>query len=77
MDIDERLERLTQRHEALTQHPLSVHNMGRAQKRASMTGAIVSDYPSDEGYFNYHSGMTDDDACSNPDCDCTMFVSHS
>jgi hypothetical protein len=59
------------------EHPLSVHNMERAQKRASMTGTMVSDYPSAQGYFNYHSGMTDGDACSDADCACIMFVSHS
>jgi hypothetical protein len=57
------------------EHPLSMHNMGRAQKRANVTGTMVSDYPSGEGYFNYHSGLTDNDACSNPDCDCIMFMS--
>ncbi len=58
-------------------HPISVHNMGRAEKRAKIDGTLVPDYPSGGGYFNYHSGMTNYDACSNPDCDCRMFVSQS
>jgi hypothetical protein len=56
-------------------HPMSVHNMGRAEKRAKKQGTMVSDYPSGQGDFNYHSGMSDGDACSNPDCDCIMFIS--
>jgi hypothetical protein len=56
---------------------ISMHNMGRAEKRASARGTMVSDYPSGQGDFNYHSGKTDGDACGNPDCDCIMFVSSS
>lgn len=55
-------------------HPMSVHNMGRAQKRANMQGTLVSDYPSGTGDFNIDTGMTDNDACSEPDCGCVMFL---
>lgn len=57
------------------EHSFSVHNMRRAEKRAKMTGTMVSDYPSGQSEFNYHSGKTDGDACSAPDCDCIMFIS--
>jgi hypothetical protein len=57
-------------------HPISDHKMSRAQKRANIKGAMVPDYPSGrEEHFNYHSGMTDDDACSNLHCNCEMFQS--
>ncbi len=41
--------------------PISVHNMRRAEKRAKLEGTMVSDYPSPQGDFNYHSGKTDGD----------------
>jgi hypothetical protein len=50
--------------------------MGRAEKRAEMQGTMLSDYPSSgKGAFNYHSGMSDGDACGVADCSCVMFVS--
>ena len=56
-------------------HPMSVHNMGRAEKRAKKQATMVSDFPSGQRDLHYHSGMTDNDACSDPACDCVMFVS--
>ena len=59
-------------------HSISAHTMRRAEKRARMTGTMVSDFPSGhEEPFNYHSGRNDDDACSETDCTCLMFVSPS
>lgn len=58
-------------------HPMSRHTMKRAEKRAKLEGTIVLDFPSSgqKGSYNYHSGMTDGDACSEDDCRCTMFDS--
>lgn len=37
---------------------------------------MMAGYPSSgEGIFNYHSGGSDDDACSDADCHCIVFVS--
>jgi len=61
-------------------HPISLHNMRRAEKRAKKQGgvALVSDFPSgQQESINYHSGKNDEDACSEPDCDCIMYVSAS
>jgi hypothetical protein len=56
-------------------HPISAHNMRRPDKRAQMTGTMVSDYPSGrEEQFNIHSGRSDD-ACSVVECSCLAFVS--
>jgi len=50
--------------------------MKRAEKRAHMTGTMVSDFPSGhEESFNILSGMSDYDACNETDCSCLMFVS--
>jgi hypothetical protein len=36
---------------------------------------MVSDYPlSTEGVFNFHIGRSDNDACSDVDCGCVMFI---
>jgi hypothetical protein len=49
--------------------------MRRAEKRAHMEGTMLSDFPSGrEESFDYHSGKTDYDACSEADCRCLMFV---
>jgi len=56
-------------------HPDSVHTEGRAEKRAKLRGTMVSDVPSGrEGQYNSCSGKTDGDACSVPDCICTMLT---
>src|SRR5690242_512415 len=53
-------------------HPISAHNMRRPEKRARLTGTMVSDFPSGhEEAFNIHSGRNDD-ACSEPDCRCPI-----
>ncbi len=58
---------------------MSAHAMGRAEKRAEMQGTMLLDYPSsgEDAFVNYHSGSSDDDACSVTDCSCVMFVSIS
>jgi len=56
-------------------HPISAHNMRRPEKRARMTGTMVSDFPSgNEEPINIHSGRSDD-ACSETHCSCLKFIS--
>jgi hypothetical protein len=57
-------------------HPISAHTMRRAEKRAHIEGTMLSDFPSGrEEPFNFHSGASDYDACSETDCRCLMFIS--
>jgi hypothetical protein len=52
-------------------HPLSVHNVSPAEKRAKMQGTMVSDYPSArQGDPNIQAG-TANTSCS--ECDCLAF----
>jgi len=45
-----------------------MHKMQRIEKRAHMTGTMVTDFPSGcGGAFNIHTGMSDGDACSETD----------
>jgi hypothetical protein len=56
-------------------HPISVHNMSRAEKRAKMQGTMVSDYPSSgEADFNIQAGRSNS-SCSEPGCACLAFLS--
>lgn len=56
-------------------HPLSVHNISRAEKHAMIEGIMLSDFPSGQrDEFNIQSG-TADSSCSEDGCDCYAFLS--
>jgi hypothetical protein len=56
-------------------HPISIHTMRLAEKRAQLEGTIVLDFTSGrEDPYNYHSGTTNS-SCSDPNCRCLAFDS--
>jgi hypothetical protein len=56
-------------------HPISLHTMTRAEKRAQREGTMISDYPgSSGGRYNIFANAIDA-ACSDADCSCEWFLS--
>lgn len=56
-------------------HPLSVHNLSRAEKRSKMEGTALSDYPSaHQEDFNIQAGRSNT-SCDEAGCACLAFLS--
>jgi hypothetical protein len=56
-------------------HPISIHTMRLAEKRAQLEGTIALDFPSGrEDPFNYHAGRSNS-SCNEPGCGCLAFIS--
>jgi hypothetical protein len=58
-------------------HPLSAHNLSRAEKRAKLERTqVLNDFPSppDPRDFNIQAGRSNT-SCSEDGCDCLAFIS--